>query len=83
MIAIVSDDGKSISFSHKGKELTLREGFRRLDEIYSNEPQEVKKRIDELKKRFYKAQLCYVFFVCTLRPVVYVQTQTEPICKNS
>jgi hypothetical protein len=55
MIAIVSDDGKSISFSHKGKELTLREGFRRLDEIYSNEPQEVKKRIDELKKRFYKA----------------------------
>ena len=52
MIVIVSDDGKSISFSHNGKELSQREGFRRLDERYSGEPQEVKRKIDELKKRF-------------------------------
>lgn len=52
MIVIVSDDGKSISFSHNGKELSRREGFRRLDERYSGEPQEVKRKIDELKKRF-------------------------------
>ena len=31
MIAIVSDDGKSISFTHNGKKLSRREGFQRLE----------------------------------------------------
>ena len=54
MIVIVSDDGKSISFSHNGIELSRREGFRRLGERYSGEPQEVKRKIDELRERFYR-----------------------------
>ena len=55
MIVIVSDDGKSISFTHNGKKLSKREGFQRLDEIYSGEPAEVKRKIDRLKERFMKA----------------------------
>lgn len=55
MIVIVGDDGKSISFSHNGKKLSRREGFRRLGERYSGEPQEVKRKIDELRERFYRA----------------------------
>lgn len=55
MIVIVSDDGKSIEFYHNGKQLSTHKGFEKLAERYSGEPQEVKRRIDRLRERFYRA----------------------------
>lgn len=55
MIVIVSDDGKSIEFSENGKPLTLREGFNRLNQLYSSETREGKRIINDLKERFYRA----------------------------
>ena len=51
---VVIEDKGTIQFSHKGKELTTKLGFTYLDKIYSNEPPEVKKVIDRLKKRYMK-----------------------------
>jgi len=54
MVVIVSDDGKSIEFYQNGKQLSTHKGFEKLAERYSGEPQEVKRRIDNLWERFYK-----------------------------
>ena len=54
MIVIVSDDGKSIEFSEHGKQLTLREGFDKLDQLYPGETREGKRIIEDLKQRFYR-----------------------------
>ena len=81
MIVIVSDDGKSISFSHNGIELSRREGFRRLGERYSGEPQEVKRKIDELRERFYRTQKAtsFLFVVRWMRAVDNVRALAELI----
>ena len=50
---VIEDEGKLRFFDGK-KELTLREGFNRLDYIYGNEPQETKKIIDHLKQKYRK-----------------------------
>jgi hypothetical protein len=52
MVAI--EDNGTIQFSHKGKELTMRQGFNYLDKIYANEPPETRKVIDRLKERYMK-----------------------------
>ena len=51
---ILIEDNGHISFSHHGRELTLKQGFNYLDKIYGNEPQEVKKVIDRLKEKYEK-----------------------------
>ena len=53
MIVIV--EGNSIKFTEGKRTLSFEEGFRRLDQRYKDEPQEVKRKIQELKERFYKA----------------------------
>lgn len=50
MYAIESKDG--IHFFQDQKELTLKEGFEYLNKIYSNEPAETKRIIDNLKKKY-------------------------------
>ena len=51
---ILIEDNGHISFSHHGRELTLKQGFNYLDKIYGNEPQEVKRVIDRLKEKYEK-----------------------------
>lgn len=53
MIVIVSRD--TIKFTEGKRTLSIEEGFRRLDQRYKDEPQEVKRKIQELRERFYKA----------------------------
>lgn len=53
MIVIVEDN--SIKFTEGKQTLSFEEGFRRLDQRYKDEPQEVKRKIQELRERFYKA----------------------------
>ena len=50
---VIENEGKLQFFEGK-QELTLREGFQRLEVIYSNEPQETKKIIDRLKEQYYR-----------------------------
>ena len=49
----IEDEGKLRFFDGK-KELTLREGFARLDIIYGGEPQETKRVINYLRKKYMK-----------------------------
>lgn len=51
---IVIEDKGRLKFIDKDKELTIREGFKRLDELYSNEPQETRKIINRLKEKYWK-----------------------------
>ena len=51
---VVIEDKGTIQFFHKGKELTIKQGFTYLDKIYPNEPPETRKVIDRLKKRYMK-----------------------------
>lgn len=53
MIVIISRD--TIKFTEGKRTLSIEEGFRRLDQRYRDEPQEVKRKIQELRERFYKA----------------------------
>ena len=53
MIVIV--DKNTIKFTEGKRTLSIEEGFRRLDQRYRDEPQEVKRKIQELRERFYKA----------------------------
>lgn len=48
---VIEDEGK-LKFFDGTIELTLREGFKRLDQIYGNEPQEVKRIINRLKEKY-------------------------------
>lgn len=50
---VVIEDKGTIKFYEGEKELTLREGFGRLEEVYSNEPLEVKKVIAQLKGKYW------------------------------
>ena len=50
---VIEDEGK-IRFFEGKTELTLREGFKRLDQIYGTEPQETKRIIDRLKEKYRK-----------------------------
>lgn len=50
---VIEDEGKLKFFDGK-KELTLREGFTRLEHIYGSEPQETKRVIDRLKEKYMK-----------------------------
>ena len=52
-MVVIEDEGKLQFFDGK-KELTLREGFARLDNIYSSEPQETKRVINRLKEKYMK-----------------------------
>lgn len=51
---IVIEDRSQLRFYEGRTELTLREGFERLDRIYGNEPQETKRVIDRLKEKYRK-----------------------------
>lgn len=53
MIVIIEKN--TIKFTEGKRTLSFEEGFRRLDKRYKDEPQEVKRKIQELKERFYKA----------------------------
>ena len=52
-MVVIEDEGKLKFFDGK-KELTLREGFARLDTIYGGEPQETKRVINRLKEKYMK-----------------------------
>ena len=52
---VIEDKGKLV-FIDKDKQLTLREGFKRLDALYNNEPQETRKIINRLKEKYWKVQ---------------------------
>ena len=52
---IIIEDKGQIKFFEKDKELTLREGFKRLETIYHDEPQETKKIINRLREKYLKA----------------------------
>ena len=54
-VVIIEDKGK-IKFLENGKELSLREGFKKLDVIYNNEPLENRKIIDRLRNKYQKVQ---------------------------
>ena len=51
---VVIEDERGLRFFEGKRELTLREGFRRLDYIYGYEPQETKKIINRLKDKYMK-----------------------------
>ena len=53
IMILIEDKGKLV-FTHHGRELTIKQGFTYLDKIYGNEPQEVKKIIDQLKEKYKK-----------------------------
>ena len=77
-MVVIEDEGKLKFFDGK-KELTLREGFARLDTIYGGEPQETKRVINRLKEKYMKDltnRQVFLFALCTLRPVALAQTQT-------
>ena len=48
------ENENKLRFFEGTKELTLREGFQRLNERYPSEPQEVKRVIDKLRERYGK-----------------------------
>jgi len=48
---VIEDEGRLRFFEGK-KELTPREGFGRLERIYGNEPQEVKRIINRLREKY-------------------------------
>ena len=50
---VIEDKGK-LSFYEGKKELTLDEGFERLDSLFINETAEVQKVIDNLKNKYDK-----------------------------
>ena len=52
---VVIEDKGNIKFFDKDKELTLHEGFKRLESIYHNEPLKNKKVIDHLREKYLKA----------------------------
>ena len=50
---VIEDKGK-LKFLKDGKEISQREGFKQLESIYNNEPQETKKIIDKLRTKYRK-----------------------------
>lgn len=65
-MVVIEDEGKLKFFDGK-KELTLREGFARLDTIYGGEPQETKRVINRLKEKYMKDLTNrQVFFICSM-----------------
>lgn len=50
---VIEDNGR-LHFYEGKKQLTLREGFERLDTIYGGEPQETKRVINHLKEKYMK-----------------------------
>lgn len=49
---IVIEDKNIITFSHKGKDMSIKDGFEYLDNLYKSEPIEVRKVIDGLKEKY-------------------------------
>ena len=54
---IVIEDKHQLKFLLNGEEISHKEGFKYLNNIYGNEPQETKKIILQLKEKYYK-DLC-------------------------
>lgn len=52
-MVVIEDEGRLKFFDGK-EELTLREGFARLDTIYGGEPQETKRVINRLREKYIK-----------------------------
>ena len=52
-MVVIEDEG-TLKFFDGKKELTLREGFTRLDAIYGSEPQETKRIINRLREKYMK-----------------------------
>lgn len=50
---VIEDKGK-IKFFEKDRELTISEGFKRLENIYHNEPVETKKIIKRLREKYFR-----------------------------
>ena len=53
-MVVIEDKGK-LKFFKDGREISLREGFKKLEIIYHNEPLETKKVIDRLREKYLKA----------------------------
>ena len=49
---VVIEDKDTIHFSQGERELTLKEGFARLNKLYQGEPSEVRAVIDRLKRKY-------------------------------
>lgn len=64
---IVIEDEDKLKFFDGKEELTLREGFARLDTIYGGEPQETKRVINRLREKYIKDLTNrQVFFICLM-----------------
>lgn len=50
---VIEDKGK-LKFYDGKTELTMKEGFTRLNQIYGTEPQETRRIIDRLKEKYGK-----------------------------
>ena len=48
---VIENKGK-LKFFEGERELTMQEGFKRLDQLYINEPIDSKKAIDNLKEKY-------------------------------
>ena len=51
---VVIEDKGQLKFFEGKNELTLWEGFSRLEQLYMNEPQEVKRVINKLREKYKK-----------------------------
>lgn len=49
----VIEDNGTLKFYEGEKELTPHEGFKRLSDLYSTEPSEVRNIIDSLREKYY------------------------------
>jgi hypothetical protein len=51
---VVIEDKGTLKFTQGEKELSLKEGFARLEHIYKSEPAETRAVIDRLKRKYWK-----------------------------
>ena len=70
---VIEDKGK-LKFYEGKTELTMKEGFARLNQIYGTEPQETKRIIDRLKQKYGKVQptakpFLFAFVECGRQPM--------------
>ena len=82
---VVIEDKGQLKFFEGKNELTLWEGFSRLEQLYMNEPQEVKRVINKLrekykkKKRWVKPSFCFPHRLSSFFVIHYVVYENEPV----
>lgn len=54
LLVVIIEDEDKIRFIQGERELSLKEGFARLERIYKSEPAETRAVIDRLKRKYWK-----------------------------